>query len=342
MSGRTKSFVVVMTLTEIAFLMFFLLLFSASKQLREEKARVREEKARADRAREDLREMEFIGSGLVVLQQALTQSGVEEADSIIRAGALNQGLEKAVRDLEDSLGRQRRTADSTAEALTQRQEESDSLRKVAAALEAERRGNQVLADELARQPEEFQELVRSAARNEGFARQNEELRARIDTIAREREKALEAAQTSDSVAAQAGRMSRDNENLRGQIQNLQNRLGRGGLDHPPCWADPVTGKIEYMYRVSLREDALSVEAIWPAHREDDVRDIPGAHDLIGVGLSREEFREKAEPIFLWGKGQNPECRHFVRINDLISSDKVAFKSQLLMVEDYFYKYLPSD
>ena len=52
-------------------------------------------------------------------------------------------------------------------------------------------------------------------------------------------------------------------------------------------------------------------------------------------MTRQDFRERALPILQWSKAHDPECRHFVKIDDSAEISKDAFKANLLLVEDYF-------
>lgn len=145
------------------------------------------------------------------------------------------------------------------------------------------------------------------------------------------------AQTLASLIEKSRSAQRDRQNLRGQLQYLQQQLKGNGLDHPPCWADPETGAIQYLYKITIHEQTVSVEPAWPDNRDSDIRSIPGALDLAGKSLDLETFKTKADPVFQWSKAH--ECRHFVRIYDEPSTSKRGFKTALLTIESVFYKYL---
>ena len=129
------------------------------------------------------------------------------------------------------------------------------------------------------------------------------------------------------------RLTQANQDLTGQIINIRN-----GLDHPPCWADEA-GEIEYAFRVILRTEEVTVRPIWPEHRTDDARAIPGMISAAGEAISYEEFSRRVLPIFAWSTRQNPECRHFVAILDSVAGGKEPFKQGLFTVERFFYKRL---
>ncbi len=125
--------------------------------------------------------------------------------------------------------------------------------------------------------------------------------------------------------------------LQGRVAYLQNKLKGSGLDHPPCWADPQTGVVEYLYSMTLYENKITIAAAWPAHRKADLRLIPGAENLAGQSITQQQLQHKVAPIFAWSKEH--ACRHFVRIIDDQKTSKEAFKRKMLAVEAYFYKYL---
>lgn len=268
--SRNKSFVLPMTLTEVAILLFFLLLFTAVHQIQ-----------RATSEREEL-------------ERLVAQRGEIRPEKV-------QSLLEAARQ----------------------EEEVEALQKKLAEAEAKNRGlDSLLAIREEVSDETFDELVRRAAqgvRDEGAA---ERLRERIAA----------AEQSRDSMQSAL-------QNCQAQNLNCSNRLQEAGLGHPPCWADEE-GKPEYIYTVGLVGDSLEVRPTWPSHRVDDARRVDGALSLAGETLSRQAFSARAEPILRWSQRQEPECRHFVVIDDAEMTTKEDFKESLLLVENFFYKYLP--
>lgn len=145
------------------------------------------------------------------------------------------------------------------------------------------------------------------------------------------------AQTLKALIEKTQSAQRDRQNLRGQLHFLQQQLKGNGLDHPPCWADPETGAIHYLYRITIHEQTLRIEAAWPGSRSGDANAIPGAVNLAGQTLDLDTFKAKADPVLQWSKTH--ECRHFVRIHDDPLTTKRTFKTALLTIESVFYKYL---
>ena len=128
------------------------------------------------------------------------------------------------------------------------------------------------------------------------------------------------------------------QDSQGQVQNLLRRDRRGGLDHPPCWAN-TAGQIEYLLAIELTGDELAVSAIWPAQRTAQTAPFSVLHQMVGKRVSRQQFAQAAAPILTWSDQQQPACRHFVRIKDSKRTSKQDFKQSLQVIESYFYKYL---
>ncbi|MEY8199572.1 MAG: hypothetical protein RPS47_10060 [Colwellia sp.] len=130
----------------------------------------------------------------------------------------------------------------------------------------------------------------------------------------------------------------DNKDISGQNKNLRNKVTKlgNGLDHPPCWADPQTGAIQYLYDVIIHEGKLEFKPGWPESRatqalnNESVLKVLGSYDTVqGLwGESSSIYRESV----------NMKCRHFVRVYDHADS-KEAFKKYLLGIENHFYKLL---
>ncbi|HKJ13423.1 MAG TPA: hypothetical protein VJ988_01035 [Desulfobulbales bacterium] len=116
-------------------------------------------------------------------------------------------------------------------------------------------------------------------------------------------------------------------------KNLRRRCGN---DWPACWSDSE-GTQEFIYAVTLNENDLTVEGIWPSHRNDDIEFIPNAKALPSNSMSLSDFGKNAEPILNWSKEK--ECRHYVKIIDNTApTSKVKYKRMKKIVEDYFYKF----
>jgi hypothetical protein len=164
----------------------------------------------------------------------------------------------------------------------------------------------------------------------------EEEKTRADQLADALTRATEdpKALTSCLVDLQAGQ--RELENARGQAEACYRTHGRG-LVHPPCWADR-NGQIEYAFTAVMNTNSVSLIRTWPDYRNQDAARIPGMLQAAGDNMSYADFSNRALPIYEWSTRQNPQCRHFVQIEDQVEG-KDQFKRNLLTVERFFYKLL---
>lgn len=126
--------------------------------------------------------------------------------------------------------------------------------------------------------------------------------------------------------------------LRGQNLNLRSKLASegNGLDHPPCWADPKTGEIQFVYEITIAEDGVTVVKSWPESRAIEVSSKPYIDNGLGSYSKPQEFWTATERLY--ASSVEAECRHFVKVYDKASS-KDAFKKYLLTIERHFYKLL---
>jgi vacuolar-type H+-ATPase subunit I/STV1 len=116
-------------------------------------------------------------------------------------------------------------------------------------------------------------------------------------------------------------------------KNLRRRCGN---DWPACWSDSEARQ-EFIYAVTLNENDLTVEGIWPSHRNDDIEFIPNAKALPSNSISLSDFEKNAEPILNWSKEK--ECRLYVKIIDNTApTSKEKYKRMKKIVESYFYKF----
>jgi|TARA_R100001440_G_scaffold8811_2_gene16652 hypothetical protein len=126
--------------------------------------------------------------------------------------------------------------------------------------------------------------------------------------------------------------------LQGQNLNLRNKLNAvgNGLDHPPCWADPNTGEIQFVYEVTIAESEIKVAKSWPETRAKEVGSKPFIAEGLGAYSEPKDFWIATRSLY--ESSIDAECRHFVKVYDKASS-KDAFKRYLLTIERHFYKLL---
>lgn len=180
------------------------------------------------------------------------------------------------------------------------------------------------------EPEDFVELLRTEEAGDDARQQLEA------EVSRLKERNDDLARSADTLQEQLKQNESTQANLGGQLKNCQRQI-KGGNDLPPCWADPETGKAEYIYRIEVREDDVAVNAHWPPHREDDVKRLPGAVELLSPSIGMAALERGARPLLEWSKRQDPECRFYVVIDDAAKT-KDGYKNKRLAIEDYFYKF----
>ena len=126
----------------------------------------------------------------------------------------------------------------------------------------------------------------------------------------------------------------ENKDTKGRIKNISKRLGNG-LDHPPCWSDE-NGLTQYLYKVTINESSVSIEAGWPEKRMAQALANTNITSALGSYSLTRDINKATTPIY--NESVKNECRHFVRINDKATSKKV-FKNYLFQIEEHFYKYI---
>ncbi|MGD7037241.1 hypothetical protein [Methylotuvimicrobium buryatense] len=132
--------------------------------------------------------------------------------------------------------------------------------------------------------------------------------------------------------------ARELSDLKGQVAYLQNRLSSGpGRDHPPCWADENTGRIEYLFDIVITQEGLVVDKAWPEHRNSEALDLPRIKNVLGKVVSKGKFINETIEIFNISKKK--ECRHFVILKNRVN-DLTYFNAHRFAVNGIFYTYEP--
>lgn len=101
----------------------------------------------------------------------------------------------------------------------------------------------------------------------------------------------DAAKAGRELAAAKQAFERENADLKGQVAYLRKRLdARGGRDFPPCWAD-ASGAVQYLFDIEIEAGGLRVAPGWPAERDADARRLPGIEAALApAALALPEFR----------------------------------------------------
>ncbi len=151
---------------------------------------------------------------------------------------------------------------------------------------------------------------------------------------------VKAGLSKGDQAIQCERDAIERKLLQGQLKNAQvtlSRLGKG-TEMPACWANPQTGKPEYIFTVDLTSTGLVIHDEKLPHREAERGLLPLSQVTFDVEQSPEAFSSQTRPIFQWGKSQEIQCRFFVKVRDRTqATEKDVYKRMLQTLENHFYK-----
>jgi len=142
----------------------------------------------------------------------------------------------------------------------------------------------------------------------------------------------------EELAGTVKELLQKNNDFRGQNKNLRTKLIKegNGLDHPPCWANPDTGRIQYVYNVIINETSTEFIPGWPSSRNKQALTNPHITNIAGLYKSNEMMWKVTKSLY--EDSVKGKCRHFVRVYDHAES-KESFKNYLLGIENHFYKFL---
>ncbi|PJG82908.1 hypothetical protein [Caviibacterium pharyngocola] len=129
---------------------------------------------------------------------------------------------------------------------------------------------------------------------------------------------------------------RDNAMLKGQVQFLRKKLrdANGGRDYPPCWANEETGAIDYLFRIDILNNGLKVTPAWIPERAEDAANIPNLEKLINKVHSRGQFQALTNAILV--ESNEKQCRHYVRMKNNVNNLSL-FNNSRYTIENVFYK-----
>ena len=300
-AGERRAFLIGMTLNELVFLLFFLLLIISAVMLKGADRRNREQAQQSETLTEQLSQsrQELDDAFRKLVLQEAVMSRLEQ----VSAGHSSEQLD----DFFSRLVEDRRKAGL----LDQLQADHHRLSERNLALEQDHASLRAI-----------QRLLTDAGLESDSANPGDPgttIQALIDSARRNQQQAL----------ALAGQLSLAEQQLRAYEGS--------GVDHAPCWTNPRSGEIEYLYRITILESGLRVQPAWPTHREPQVAKIPGARALSGQQLDNRRFLRLARPVYDWSVAH--DCRHFVRVIDHPDTSKQTFKTRLQTIEAYFYKLL---
>ena len=272
--NNTGDFLFGITLTELILMLFFILLLSSAfisveksgviTKLHEEKARVLEENAHLqikNRMNEKLSE-EMVSTAL-----RFKSAHYDEKD-----------LKKEVRSIFKELSNQTvLIAENEAlKAQIKQFEQNGKLLEVNSDIEAELARKTALLNDLKElnSSKGLSDLVTAldSAQKKSLELETalKEAGGREDALMKE--KALLEKSFMEHFSMTPEQLAYEQEILKGQVVYLTRKLNMGGGNElPPCWANKQSGKAEYLFSVSIGEDAIRVSPKWPKYREKELR-----------------------------------------------------------------------
>lgn len=274
-----------------------------------------------------LNELAFLLFFLIVLISAIKLNNDRKVieDKTEHNNHLEQQLQLTQYELDEAVSELKLVKDKLSEIFSAGRElDPDYLDKQISKLVSMEAANQQLADELSKTKEGLEKEKASS-----------ELLSQIQQALKDN-----GVDNPEALIKAYEKEVAKNKTLMGQYKNIERRLAGNGLDHPPCWANPDTGKPEYMFNVRIMPDRYELSAAWPLHRANEMQEIsPGVIDNLPNELQHDEFNQLALPILQHSKKQVPECRHFVMVQDSTITSKEEYKEGLSRVENFFYKLI---
>jgi hypothetical protein len=132
----------------------------------------------------------------------------------------------------------------------------------------------------------------------------------------------------------------ENANKEGQLARYEQRLSSMGLGkgERPCWVQPDTKKIEFLFDVILQSDGLRMREVVNPGRVADRARLPMPEVDPQRVMTEDQFINLTRPLFDSSLAQN--CRFFVVVYDATGlNEKVRYIRLLKAVEGHFYKRL---
>jgi len=124
--------------------------------------------------------------------------------------------------------------------------------------------------------------------------------------------------------------------LKGQVSYLTRRLNMGGGNElPPCWANKKSGKAEYIFTVTIGENALKISPRWPKYRSKEMKKYRVSKRLYSNNISVDTFLALTNKIYK--DADKNECKHYLYLFDEAET-KHGYKDKRLKLENYYYKY----
>lgn len=143
-----------------------------------------------------------------------------------------------------------------------------------------------------------------------------------------------------AALAKTDGMEKERQNLINQITFMRRQLesinGTKGFGLPPCWVDNG-GKVQRLVAVEVTDQGLVVRPGWPAERNEDAKNLPKLQVLIGDGKPQSiaAFHSAALPVLEWGQKRNPECRFYASVTVSATRVDTSVAGQNAVFDHFF-------
>ncbi len=326
------------TLTELILMLFFILLLSSAFISVEKSSVIIKLHKENERIAEEKRHLEIKNR----MNQKLSEEMVNSALRFKLKEYEEKDLKKEVRSIFKELSNQTvLIAENKAlKAEIERYEDSAELIEVNADIDAEIARKAALLQEL-QELNSTKELETLVGDLDNVQKKNLEFETALAAaVEKEKELLKENAflekSLKDHFSLTKEQLAYEQEILKGQIVYLSRKLNMGGGNElPPCWANRKSGKVEYIFSVTIGEESIKVSPKWPKYREKELQKYKGLDRLFGRDISVSEFLKITRPIY--SDADAKECKHYLYLyDDAITKD--GYKTKRLRLENYFYKY----
>lgn len=332
-----------LSLTELAFILIFLLLLLSGWMIGLEKGKRKELEEKLSESSRDLdayiskvKAMEGRESELqlvidkAIAEKALAEKTIENAESVIAdlkdvANSKNINPDEIISNLQDC-SRNKADSERLSRLIEDLESQITALEKVKNVIEStDAAGQSSLAKK---------EVISALALKSEIEKQ---LKKPIDPGSE-----YDLASSCVSAISSIDESAKLATNLRGQLSYVMRQLEQSknpkGFGLPPCWLDEA-GKTQKLFDIEIADSGLIVSPGWPPDRAGDALKLPAAQEMTSVmsSVAIAKFRPDAEKILQWSKVQDPECRHYASV--VVSATKVdAAVYGKNAVYDYFYPF----
>ena len=131
----------------------------------------------------------------------------------------------------------------------------------------------------------------------------------------------------------AGKLTKDNSTLKGQVAQLTHQIkasGRGGNEFPSCWVT-ADGKTQSIFELTLTGSGVKIDDRHLPDRIDDEARLPVTQVQFNSELAPSDFLAQLHPLYEWSVAHS--CRFYVIIYSTVGSTPIQAVNA---ANDYFY------